>query len=147
MEFTKREKFKSHLKMLLLVWMLNSVVIVAASHSDMQLLKNRRNSDVNVKTIANIDLQVRDISLQKNKQSMEQFIDFGSEVQEGFKPIGNNSVGIDCGSSHYACSDDKTCCPLGHKCCASKSPNGMMACCGATDIDVSSLKTKKINFY
>ena len=140
MEFTKREKFKSHLKMLLLVWMLNSVVIVAASHSDMQLLKNRRNSDVNVKTIANIDLQVRDISLQKNKQSMEQFIDFGSEVQEGFKPIGNNSVGIDCGSSHYACSDDKTCCPLGHKCCASKSPNGMMACCGATDIDVSSLK-------
>ena len=140
MEFTKREKFKSHLKMLLLVWMLNSVVIVAASHSDMQLLKNRRNSDVNVKTIANIDLQVRDISLQNNKQSMEQFIDFGSEVQEGFKPIGNNSVGIDCGSSHYACSDDKTCCPLEHKCCASKSPNGMMACCGATDIDVSSLK-------
>ena len=140
MEFTKREKFKSHLKMLLLVWMLNSVVIVAASHSDMQLVKNRRNSDVNVKTIANIDLQVRDISLQKNKQSMEQFIDFGSEVQEGFKPIGNNSVGIDCGSSHYACSDDKTCCPLEHKCCASKSPNGMMACCGATDIDVSSLK-------
>ena len=126
--------------MLLLVWMLNSVVIVAASHSDMQLLKNRRNSDVNVKTIANIDLQVRDISLQNNKQSMEQFIDFGSEVQEGFKPIGNNSVGIDCGSSHYACSDDKTCCPLEHKCCASKSPNGMMACCGATDIDVSSLK-------
>ena len=140
MEFTKREKFKSHLKMLLLVWMLNSVVIVAASHSDMQLVKNRRNSDVNVKTIANIDLQVRDISLQKNTQSMEQFIDFGSEVKEGFKPIGNNSVGIDCGSSHYACSDDKTCCPLEHKCCASKSPNGMMACCGATDIDVSSLK-------
>ena len=140
MEFTKREKFKSHLKMLLLVWMLNSVVIVAASHSDMQLLKNRRKSDVNVKTIANIDLQARDIPLQKNKQSMEQLIDFGSEVQEGFKPVGNNSVGIDCGSSHYACSDDKTCCPLGHKCCASKSPNGMMACCGATDIDVSSLK-------
>ena len=140
MEFTKREKFKSHLKMLLLVWMLNSVVIVAASHSDMQLLKNRRNSDVNVKAIAIIDLQVRDISVQKNKQSMEQFIDFGSEVQEGFKPIGNNSVGIDCGSSHYACSDDKTCCPLEHKCCASKSPNGMMACCGATDINVSSLK-------
>ena len=140
MEFTKREKFKSHLKMLLLVWMLNSVVIVAASHSDMQLLKNRRKSDVNVKTIANIDLQARDIPLQKNKQSMEQLIDFGSEVQEGFKPIGNNSVGIDCGSSHYACSDDKTCCPLGHKCCASKSPNGMMACCSATDIDVSSLK-------
>ena len=140
MEFTKREKFKSHLKMLLLVWMLNSVVIVAASHSDMQLLKNRRNSDVNVKAIAIIDLQVRDISVQKNKQSMEQFIDFGSEVQEGFKPIRNNSVGIDCGSSHYVCSDDKTCCPLGHKCCASKSPNGMMACCGATDIDVGSLK-------
>ena len=140
MEFRKREKFKSYLKMLLLVWMLNSVVIVAASHSDMQLLKNRRKSDVNVKTIANIDLQARDIPLQKNKQSMEQLIDFGSEVQEGFKPVGNNSVGIDCGSSHYACSDDKTCCPLGHKCCASKSPNGMMACCGATDIDVSSLK-------
>ena len=146
MEFTKREKFKSHLKMLLLVWMLNSVVIVAASHSDMQLLKNRRKSDVNVKTIANIDLQARDIPLQKNKQSMEQLIDFGSEVQEGFKPIGNNSVGIDCGSSHYACSDDKTCCPLGHKCCASKSPNGMMACCGATDIDVSSLKILKFSY-
>ena len=139
MEFTKREKFKSHLKMLLLVWMLNSVVIVAASHSDMQLLKNRRNSDVNIKPIANIDLH-REIPLQRNIKSMEQFLDFGSEVQEGLEPIGNNSVGIDCGSSHYACSDDKTCCPLGHKCCASKSPNGMMACCGATDIDVSSLK-------
>ena len=140
MEFTKREKFKSHLKMLLLVWMLNSVVIVAASHSDMQLLKNRRNSDGNLKNIANIDLHPREITLQKNKKSMEQFLDFGSEVQEGLEPIANNSVGIDCGSSHYACSDDKTCCPLGHKCCASKSPNGMMACCSATDIDVSSLK-------
>ena len=126
--------------MLLLVWMLNSVVIVAANRSDMQLLKNRRNSDVSLKNIANIDLRPGEIPLQKNKKSMEQFIDFGSEAQEGFQPIGNNSVGIDCGSSHYACSDDKTCCPLGHKCCASKSPNGMMACCGATDIDVSSLK-------
>ena len=126
--------------MLLLVWMLNSVVIVAASHSDMKLLKNRRNSDGNLKNIANIDLHQREITLQKNKKSMEQFLDFGSEVQEGLEPIANNSVGIDCGSSHYACSDDKTCCPLDHKCCASKSPNGMMACCGATDINVSSLK-------
>ena len=120
--------------------MLNSIVVVAASHSDIQLLKNRRNSDVNLKNVANIDLHPREIPLQNNKKSMEQFLDFGSEVQEGLEPIANNSVGIDCGSSHYACSDDKTCCPLGHKCCASKSPNGMMACCGATDIDVSSLK-------
>ena len=140
MEFRKREKFKSYLKMLLLVWMLNSVVIVAANHSEMQLLKNRRNSDVSLKNIANIDLRAQEIPLKKNKKSMEQFMDFGNEVHEGLKPIGNNSVGIDCGSSHYACSDDKTCCPLGHKCCASKSPNGMMACCSATDIDVSSLK-------
>ena len=140
MEFRKREKFKSYLKMLLLVWMVNIFVIVAASHSEMQLLKNRRNSDDNLKNIANIDPRPREIPLQKEKKSMEQFLDIGSEVQEGFEPIGNNSVGIDCGSSHYACSDDKTCCPLGHKCCASKSPNGMMACCGATDIDVSSLK-------
>ena len=132
--------------MLLLVWMLNSVVIVAASHSDMQLLKNRRNSDGNLKNIANIDLHPLEIPLQKNEQSMEQFLDFGSEIQEGLEPIANNSVGIDCGSSHYACSDDKTCCPLGHKCCASKSPNGMMACCGATDIDVSSLKISKFSY-
>ena len=48
----------------------------------------------------------------------------------------NDSVGIDCGNSHYACEDDKTCCQNGYKCCPSQSSNGLMACCPA-GMDVS----------
>ena len=48
----------------------------------------------------------------------------------------NSTVRIDCGGSHYACSDDKTCCPLDNKCCASQSSGGLMTCCPA-GLDVS----------
>ena len=54
----------------------------------------------------------------------------------------NDSVGIDCGNSHHACDDDKTCCPLEYKCCPSQSSDGMMACCKA-GMDVSRQKLLK----
>ena len=58
-------------------------------------------------------------------------------LQEGNHLQKNTTtLGIDCGSSHYACPDENTCCPLNYKCCASQSSDGMMACCPA-GLDVS----------
>ena len=68
----------------------------------------------------------------------------------------NDSVGIDCGGSHYACEDDKTCCPStgpngAYKCCPSQSSidGGLMRCCKA-GMDVSGqylLKLPYAAFY
>ena len=40
----------------------------------------------------------------------------------------------DCGSEHFLCPDNKTCCDLGYKCCPDPTTNTGTGCCDIANV-------------
>ena len=137
MKILKLSKTLSSLQLLLPGLILKIIVILAVDLNHLQHNGIIASEEENY--------QIRQKMHSSHKLSGEQKPDFTIKermtpnrinLEEAIGSQKNYTVGIDCGDSHHACSDEKTCCPLEFKCCASHSSDGMMSCCPA-GLDVS----------